>query len=483
MINPDTTLLFYDIETSGLNKCFDQVLQFAAIRTDHKLNELERHEIQVKLNPDIIPSPSAVLTHGISPQDCQNGLDEVTAIQRIHELFNTPNTISLGYNTLGFDDEFLRFSFYRNLLPPYTHQYENNCGRMDLYPITIMYFLFNKRALEWPLLDNKPSLKLEHLSQANQLAVGAAHNAMVDVEATLALARKLNNERSMWDYLAGYFNKKEDSIRINKLKALTLANEEYKHAILIDGQCGASALYHCPVLFLGEHNHYKNQTLWLRLDKIELSNAAEETIPENTWVIRKKLGEPGLLLPMEPRFTQYLSVDRQQVIEENKKWLSYNQKLLQAIAFYHKEYKYPKIENIDCEGALYENGFMSDEDKYLCKLFHQSPPSHKPTIISRMNNYSLKQLAIRVMGKYYQEYMTPEMKAEYHDYLKALNLSCDSTAILDYKGQKRLSPQLALFEIAELRKLNTLTGHQTFLLDQLELYIKSMTYKFNSIII
>ena len=49
--------LFYDIETTGLNKAFDQVLQFAAVRTDNKLNELDRHSIRIKLRPDIIPSP------------------------------------------------------------------------------------------------------------------------------------------------------------------------------------------------------------------------------------------------------------------------------------------------------------------------------------------------------------------------------------------------------------------------------------------
>src|SRR5689334_3451523 len=128
------TFLFYDIETTGLNKCFDQVLQFAAIRTDLNLHELERHEINVRLNPDVIPSPQALLTHRIPIHETQQGIPEITAIKKIHALFNQPGTISLGYNTLGFDDEFLRFSFYRNLLEPYTHQYANNCNRMDLYP-------------------------------------------------------------------------------------------------------------------------------------------------------------------------------------------------------------------------------------------------------------------------------------------------------------------------------------------------------------
>ena len=65
--------LFYDIETTGLNKAFDQVLSFAAIRTDPGLNEIERHTITVKLRPDIIPSPGAILTNRIQPRVSANG--------------------------------------------------------------------------------------------------------------------------------------------------------------------------------------------------------------------------------------------------------------------------------------------------------------------------------------------------------------------------------------------------------------------------
>jgi exodeoxyribonuclease I len=103
------TYLFYDIETTGLNKSFDQVLHFAAIRTDLFFNELSRHEFIIKLNPDVVPSPDAMLTHGMSLSDIENGVSEYEAIQQIHVLLNTPGTISLGYNTLGFDDSFLRF--------------------------------------------------------------------------------------------------------------------------------------------------------------------------------------------------------------------------------------------------------------------------------------------------------------------------------------------------------------------------------------
>jgi len=147
------TFLFYDIETSGLNKAFDQVLQFAAIRTDLNCNELERHEIFVRLSPDVIPAPQAILTHQLSLSELnKNGISEIEAIKKIHQLLNQPGTISIGYNSLGFDDEFLRFSFYRNLLPPYTHQYANECSRADLYPMAILYFLYQPNVLNWPTL-------------------------------------------------------------------------------------------------------------------------------------------------------------------------------------------------------------------------------------------------------------------------------------------------------------------------------------------
>lgn len=91
--------LFYDIETSGLNPCFDQVLQFAAIRTDLELNEIARHEILIKLNPDTVPSPQAFLVHQLEFAQFTTGMCEYEAISKIHKLFNTPGTITIGYNT------------------------------------------------------------------------------------------------------------------------------------------------------------------------------------------------------------------------------------------------------------------------------------------------------------------------------------------------------------------------------------------------
>ena len=151
--------IFYDLETSGLSVAFDQILQYAAITTDSDFNIINSDTGYAQYRPDVWPAPEAAVTHCINfiPAHAPT---ESAVIKKLHQEFNTPNTITLGYNTLGFDDEFLRFAFYRNLLPPYTHQYANNCQRRDLYPITALYYLFAHDALNWPTLDGKISLKL-----------------------------------------------------------------------------------------------------------------------------------------------------------------------------------------------------------------------------------------------------------------------------------------------------------------------------------
>jgi exodeoxyribonuclease-1 len=301
------TYLFYDIETTGLNKAFDQVLQFAAIRTDRQLNEIERHKLTVKLRPDVIPSPGAMITNRQSIAELASGLSEFEAIRQIHELMNQPETISLGYNSLGFDDEFLRFSFHRNLLPPYTHQFQNGCRRMDLLPIAVMFWLYNRKVITWPQIQSKPSLKLEHIREANQLAAGPAHDATVDVAATVELTRRFFKNQKMWNYLMGYFEKETDVHRIAEIPAaFQSALGEHRKGLMVSSEYGPGQMYQIPVLSIGNSIPYSNQTLWLRLDLPELRETKTGSIAESTWIVRKRYGEPGILLPPNQRYMKFL---------------------------------------------------------------------------------------------------------------------------------------------------------------------------------
>ena len=58
------SFVFYDTETTGTQTAFDQILQFAAIKTDDDLNELDRFEIRCRLMPYIVPSPGALRVTG-----------------------------------------------------------------------------------------------------------------------------------------------------------------------------------------------------------------------------------------------------------------------------------------------------------------------------------------------------------------------------------------------------------------------------------
>jgi exodeoxyribonuclease I len=453
--------LFYDIETSGLNKCFDQVLQFAAIRTDLELNELERHEILVKLNPDTVPSPQAILVHQLTLKQLETGLCEYEAMREIHQLFNTPGTITVGYNTLGFDDEFLRFSFYRNLLTPYTHQYANNCSRMDLYPITTMYYLFKPEGIIWPKIAEKPTLKLEHLSTHNKLANGKAHEAMTDVEATLTLARLLHKEREMWDYLCGYFDKKTD---LERLAKITIAFGEYSQALLVDGSFGIERFYQCPVLGLGMHNHYKNQSLWLQLDSVRLAETPLADISQAAFIHRKRFGEQPLLLPLNKRFDKYLSDERCQLIVSNISWLQKNPQHLNEIVRYHKEYKYPEVPNLDVDAALYQNGFIKDTELQLCNRFHMANLLEKIGMIKRFTNPNLRTQAIRVLGRNYPEVLSDDYRQEFVSYLQKIKAG---GAVVDYRNSPHLTPKAGLAIIRQLQETESLTALQFELLGEL----------------
>jgi exodeoxyribonuclease I len=458
------TFLFYDLETSGLNKAFDQIIQFAAIRTDMDFNEISRHELMIKPNIDVIPSPYAAITHQTDISDWQKGEDEFSAIAKIHKWFNTPGTISIGYNTLGFDDEFLRFNFYKNLLPPYTHQFANACQRVDLYPIAALYSLFKTDVLKWPIDEEtqERNLKLENISQLNKLASGQAHTAIVDVEATVALAKCFAKEKAMWDYCLGYFDKTTDSTRMHSLNDKPAGGPI---GILVEGILGKKNRFHAPALYLGTHRHYKNQVLWLRLDEERLQQCNAENFKENTWVINKKLGEPPLVLPFDQRYQTHLGQEREDILQKNLQWLEKNPTILMTVKEYYLDYKYPAIENVDIDAALYLNGFLSAEDQKHCQQFHKN--SDKGFVIEQMRSPVLQTLAVRALARLDREKLTDEQEQEFQQHIDKLYQD-NSEKIIDYKNQEKLTLANALVEIDKMQSDNAFNKRQKTILQDLK---------------
>ncbi len=468
------TYLFYDIETSGLSKPFDQVFQFAAIRTDLNLNEISRHEIWIKLKPDVIPSPLASITHQISLESLKNGQTEYQAMREIHALLNIPGTISIGYNTLTFDDEFLRFSFYRNLLTPYTHQYANNCSRMDLYPMTVMFYLFQQPSpLEWPMKDGAPSLKLEKISSLNKLATGQAHNAMTDVEATLELAKRFQKEPAMWNYLSGYFQKKTDEERQTKLPKVNFSNHQTAPTgLLVLPKLGTKFLYQAPVLGLGQHYHYKNQYGWLRLDLPELSNATLDNLSDKTFVVQKKLGEVGFLLPYQEKYQTHIKKDRLAIAQKNIKFLLENPILFNGIKEYWGHFKYPNYPNTDVQAGLYQSDFWTPLETRQIQAFHHAiNPADKYQALLKINNLVIQTLGQRILARDFPEFSNGSLQENYLTHQKNIYSHDLADRPIDFMGKKQygLADFQADFQTAEKRELDS---KQKNLLAELQIYLQ-----------
>ena len=58
--------VFYDFETSGSNKDFDQILQIGAVLADEGFQVKDKINISCRLKKDIIPAPEALLINKIS---------------------------------------------------------------------------------------------------------------------------------------------------------------------------------------------------------------------------------------------------------------------------------------------------------------------------------------------------------------------------------------------------------------------------------
>src|SRR5574343_1838216 len=198
------TFLWHDYETFGARPRLDRPAQFAAIRTHADLNEIgEPAMLYCQPAPDYLPDPESCLITGITPQVClEQGVPEHTFAARIEAELAQPGTIGVGYNTIRFDDEVTRHLFWRNLMDPYAREWQNGCGRWDLLDVVRCTWALRPEGIQWHSHDDgRPYFKLEHLSAANGLAHEAAHDALSDVRATIALARLIRERQPrLWDF-------------------------------------------------------------------------------------------------------------------------------------------------------------------------------------------------------------------------------------------------------------------------------------------
>lgn len=198
------TILWHDYETTGADPSVDRPTQFACIRTNLELEPVEDPvTLFCRLPADCVPHPEACLVTGLSPSAInKKGLPEPEFVARIAEIMSVPNSCAAGYNSIRFDDEITRFSFYRNFIDPYAREWKQGNSRWDIIDMVRMTYLLRPETLIWPLRDDSVvSFRLEQLSLANGVSHLSAHDALSDVEATIGIARIIRREQpKLYDY-------------------------------------------------------------------------------------------------------------------------------------------------------------------------------------------------------------------------------------------------------------------------------------------
>ena len=207
------SLYWYDLETFGRNPYYDRIAQFAGIRTDDEFNPIgDPLVLYCKITPDYLPDPQACLLTGITPQHTlENGVSEAEFARIIRDELSRPGTCALGYNSIRFDDEFVRNLFYRNFYDPYEREWAGGNSRWDILDLVRTAHDLRPEGIEWPKDETgRTRFKLEMLSKANGILHDHAHDALSDVRATIGLAKRIYEAQpKLFTYLFNIRKKKD----------------------------------------------------------------------------------------------------------------------------------------------------------------------------------------------------------------------------------------------------------------------------------
>jgi len=213
------SMLWYDLETFGRHAQWDRIAQFACIRTDGSFEQIEDPVVHhCRISPDYLPDPEACIITGITPEIVNDiGMRESDFAARVYSLMAVPGTCTAGYNSIRFDDEFVRSLFYRNFYDPYRREYENGNSRWDIIDLARMCRDLRPEGVNWVTDDDgRPVFKLSELSRANGIEHEHAHDALADVRATIGLARLLHETQpKLFKYYYGLRKKDEVRRRLN----------------------------------------------------------------------------------------------------------------------------------------------------------------------------------------------------------------------------------------------------------------------------
>lgn len=466
------SFLFYDLETFGADPRTSRIAQFAAIRTDCDLNQIDE-PISVFVRPadDLLPSPGATMVTGIAPQQAlAAGMSEAAAFALIFEEMARPETCTLGYNSLRFDDEFVRYGLFRNFFDAYEREWRGGNSRWDLLDVLRLAHALRPEGLVWPRReDGATSFKLEHLAEANGVRIGDAHEALSDVRALIGLARRLKESQpKLWDYAL--------RLRDKRYAASLLDVVAMKPVLHVSQKFPASRLCAAAVLPVARHPRIDSRVIVFDLeqDPDALLRLEPQEIAERLYVRAIDLPEgesrvalkevhtnrcPALVAWDHLRGQDFdrlcidpvLAESRAARIREAGPWLV--EKVRQVFSV--ERDRVP----VDVDASLYD-GFIGDGDKRLFPQVRTTPPEALGLAEFPFRDVRLPEMLFRYRARNWPQTLDNEEWARWNDY-RRWRLHGES-------GASEYSFERFAREIAELRAVHAQDAGKQVLLDRLE---------------
>ncbi len=466
------SFLFYDLETFGADPRRSRIAQFAAVRTDAELREIDTPiSLFVRPADDLLPSPIATLITGIAPQHAlREGLTEADAIGRIAEEMARPRTCSLGYNSLRFDDEYVRHTLFRNFHDPYEREWRGGNSRWDLLDVMRLAHALRPDGIVWPKReDGATSFKLEHLALANGVREGDAHEALSDVYATIGLARLLRQAQPrLWEYALKLRDKRHAASLLDPFAMTPLLHVSQRYP--------ASRLCAAPVVPLAMHPSIGNRAIVFDLDgdvdallaldaeaiADRLYTPAADLPPGAQRVPLKEvhLNRSPMLVPWAhlraPDFAR-LDIDADAALAKVERLRDAGpalaEKARQVFA------RNPTRTPADVDASLYD-GFTGEGDRRLLAQVRSTAPADLAARVFDFRDARLPELLFRYRARNWPDTLAADERQRWDDYRRH-RLASDS-------GLSEYTFTSFFDEIATLRTTHADDGTRLVLLDQLE---------------
>jgi exodeoxyribonuclease-1 len=486
-----TSLLWYDLETWNSNVRSARIAQFAAIKTDLDFNPIA-DPIVYYCAPakDCIPSPNAVLVHQLLPSKLppQNTLSELEMLQRIQQVMQQPNTVICGYNNTRFDNEVLRFSWFRSALDAYAIDYQEE-NRWDIIDTVRACHALRPEGIYWQKNENNAtSFRLEILAKANQIDQKQAHNALSDVYATIAMAKLLQTKQpKLYDF---FFSHRTKSKQLKLFRLEQNADYHIQTApppmlvhisgMISDQQNRAEIIV--PIAF---HPTYKNEIIafGIKQNPQEILDLSVEQIRQRVFSSNEQLAQKNqqrlricsIRLKKVPAIAP-LSVlkkaDCWHKIQHNQEQCDKNYQLLlknfdtirnKLVELYDSSI-FENESKIDVDLSLYNN-FLSRKDKRLLTQFHHHILENRELFTFDFDNSELQKILFRVRARNAPQTLNQEEQNTWNKYCQEEHKTGNAT---------NYSLQQCQQEIAELKKTD-LEPEKEALLSDFEQWVHQHT--------